>query len=56
MEVFNSDVFEDFGNRQPHGNSGSIFVDGPPMDGFSTSAGIVVPANSILVFAKDNGD
>jgi 1,4-alpha-glucan branching enzyme len=56
LEVFNSDVFEDFGNRQPHGNGGSILVDGPAMDGFSTSAGIVVPANGILVFAKDRGD
>lgn len=53
LEVFNSDVYEDFGNRQPHGNGGSIIADGPPMDGFSVSAGIVIPANGILVFAKD---
>ena len=56
LEVFNSDVYEDFGRRQPHGNGGSIFADGQPMHGFSTSAGIVIPANSILVFAKDAGD
>jgi len=55
LEVFNSDVYEDFGRRQPHGNGGDIFADGQPMDGFSTSAGIVIPANSILVFAKDAG-
>jgi len=56
LEVFNSDVYEDFGKRQPHGNGGSIFADGPPMDGFVASAGVVIPANSILVFAKDAGD
>jgi hypothetical protein len=56
LEVFNSDFYENFPNPNPRGNDGSIFADGPPLDGFSTSAGIVIPANAILVFAKDAGD
>jgi 1,4-alpha-glucan branching enzyme len=56
LEVFNSDAYDDIGRRTPFGNRGSILADGPPMDGFQYSAGIVIPANSILVFARDPGD
>jgi hypothetical protein len=56
LEVFNSDVYDDIGQRTPFGNGGAIFADGPPMDGFLTSAGVIVPANSVLVFARDDGD
>src|SRR5262249_34542607 len=56
LEVFNSDFYENFPNPHPRGNGRSTFADGPPMDGFVTSAGIVIPANSILVFAKDVGN
>jgi 1,4-alpha-glucan branching enzyme len=56
LEVFNSDVYDDLGQRNPFGNSGSIVADGPPMDGFQHSAGVVIPANSILIFARDAGD
>lgn len=55
-EVFNSDAYDDIGRRSPLGNGGSIFADGPPMDGFDTSAGVIIPANSVLVFARDRGD
>jgi len=54
LEVFNSDVYDDIGQRTPFGNGGAVFADGPPMDGFLTSAGIIVPANSVLVFARDD--
>ena len=56
LEVFNSDVYDDIGLRTPFGNGGAIFADGPPMDGFPFSAGVIVPANSVLVFACDGGD
>ena len=55
LEVFNSDVYDDFGHRNPFGNGGTIFADGPPMDGFQHSTGIIIPANSLLVFARDDG-
>ena len=56
LEVFNSDVYDDFGQRTPFGNGGSIVADGPPMDGFQHSAGVIIPANSVLVFARDGGN
>lgn len=55
-EVFNSDFYDDIGRRTPFGNGGAIVAEGPPMDGFETSAGVVIPANSVLVFARDYGD
>jgi hypothetical protein len=55
-EVFNSDAYDDIGHRSPLGNGGSIIAEGPPMDGFQTSAGVIIPANSVLVFARDRGD
>jgi 1,4-alpha-glucan branching enzyme len=56
LEVFNSDVYDDIGQRIPFGNGGMIFADGPPLDGFQFSAGVIVPANSVIVFARDGGD
>jgi 1,4-alpha-glucan branching enzyme len=55
-EVFNSDVYDSFVNPGVQGNAGLITADGPPMHGFAWSAGITVPANSVLVFARDLGD
>ena len=50
-EVFNSDVYDGWVNPQASGNGGRIEANGPPLHGFAASASIVVPANSILVFA-----
>jgi len=50
-EVFNSDVYDGWVNPRAAGNGGRIDASGPPMHGFAASASIVVPANSILVFA-----
>jgi 1,4-alpha-glucan branching enzyme len=55
-EVFNSDVYDDFLNPNVQGNPGGITADGPPWDGLPVSAGITLPANSILIFARDKGD
>ncbi len=51
-EVFNSDVYESWVNPNVVGNGGSILGDGPALHGFDQSAALVLPANSILVFAR----
>jgi 1,4-alpha-glucan branching enzyme len=55
-EVFNSDIYDTFFNPNAHGNPGGIDADGPPWDGLPASAAITLPANSLLVFARDHGD
>jgi 1,4-alpha-glucan branching enzyme len=51
-EIFNSDVYESWVNPNVAGNGGGVFADGQPMHGFEQSAAFVLPANSILVFAR----
>jgi 1,4-alpha-glucan branching enzyme len=51
-EVFNSDVYENWVNPGVTGNGGKAFADGEPLHGFGHSAALVLPANSILVFAR----
>ena len=51
-EVFNSDVYDHWVNPQVAGNGGGITASGPPLHGFPTSAGVVVPANGVVVFAR----
>jgi 1,4-alpha-glucan branching enzyme len=55
-EVFNSDVYEAFANPSAQGNFGGVEADGPPWQGMPCSATVTLPANSILVFARDFGD
>ena len=55
-EVFNSDLYDHFANPWVQGNPGGITADGPPMHGLPHSARITIPANSLLVFARDLGD
>ena len=55
-EVFNSDVYENWVNRDVAGNGGSIQANGPGLNELAHSAYITVPANSILIFARDGGD
>jgi 1,4-alpha-glucan branching enzyme len=52
VEVFNSDVYENWVNPAVAGNGGGIDAWGPPMHGFSASASIVIPANGFVVFAR----
>ena len=54
--MFNSDVYDQWFNPNVQGNPGGVTADGPAWDGLPTSAGITLPANSILVFARDEGD
>ncbi|HTM07511.1 MAG TPA: alpha amylase C-terminal domain-containing protein [Verrucomicrobiae bacterium] len=55
-EVFNSDIYDYFFNPISQGNPGGVTADGPGMHGLPNSAGITLPANSLLVFARDLGD
>jgi 1,4-alpha-glucan branching enzyme len=56
LEVFNSDVYDNWVNPVVAGNGGAITASGGPMQGFSASANIVIPANGVVVFARDGGD
>jgi 1,4-alpha-glucan branching enzyme len=56
LEVFNSDVYDNWVNPLTAGNGGTITADGEPFHAMPYSAEIVIPANSILVFARDSGD
>jgi 1,4-alpha-glucan branching enzyme len=51
-EVFNSDVYENWVNPNTAGNGGEVFADLQPMHGFGASASLLLPANSVLVFAR----
>lgn len=56
LEVFNSDIYDNYFNPNAQGNYGGVIADGPAWDGLATSANITLPSNSILVFALDEGD
>jgi 1,4-alpha-glucan branching enzyme len=56
LEVFNSDIYDTFLNPYAQGNPGGVTAVGPGMHGLPVSAGITLPANSMLVFARDWGD
>jgi 1,4-alpha-glucan branching enzyme len=51
IEVFNSDVYDNWVNPIVAGNGGQIYADGPPLHGFQNSASVVIPANGLVVFA-----
>jgi 1,4-alpha-glucan branching enzyme len=54
-EVFNSDVYDNWVNPSVAGNGGSISASGPPLQGLQASAGITIPANGMVVFARRQG-
>jgi len=51
-EVFNSDVYENWVNPSVVGNGGLVVADPQPLHDFAHSASLVLPANSLLVFAR----
>jgi 1,4-alpha-glucan branching enzyme len=55
LEVFNSDVYDNWVNPIVAGNGSGIDSTGGPMHGLPSSAAIVIPANGFVVFARDNG-
>jgi 1,4-alpha-glucan branching enzyme len=52
-EVFNSDFYDALPNPQVAGNGGGVTADGSPLHDFGFSAEITLPANSVLVFARE---
>jgi 1,4-alpha-glucan branching enzyme len=56
LEVFNSDVYDHFVNPWVQGNAGSVTAGGHALHGMPHSAQLTIPANSLLVFARDEGD
>jgi 1,4-alpha-glucan branching enzyme len=53
VEIFNSDVYDNWVNPMGAGNSGGINADPVPMHGLPASASVVIPANGVVVFAKE---
>jgi 1,4-alpha-glucan branching enzyme len=51
-EVFNSDVYENWVNPHVAGNGGRVTAEPWPLHDFGHSAALVLPANSVLVFAR----
>jgi 1,4-alpha-glucan branching enzyme len=56
LEVFNSDMYDNWVNPNGVGNNGEIMVNQPGIHDMPYSCEIVLPANSITVFAVDGGD
>ena len=56
LEVFNSDVYDNWVNPIATGNGGGVSADGGPLHGLPNSASLVIPANGFVVFARDAGD
>jgi 1,4-alpha-glucan branching enzyme len=52
QEIFNSDVYENWVNPNVVGNGGRVSADPQPLHQFSHSAALVLPADSLLVFAR----
>jgi 1,4-alpha-glucan branching enzyme len=55
VEVFNSDVYDNWVNPVVAGNGGGILASGGPLHGLAASANVVIPANGMVVFARDAG-
>ncbi|WP_258769912.1 MULTISPECIES: alpha amylase C-terminal domain-containing protein [Bradyrhizobium] len=61
FEVFNTEAYDSMPaggglNTNVAGNSAGIVSDGPPLGDQPNSATMDIPANGVLVFARDRGD
>ncbi|HET6386813.1 MAG TPA: alpha amylase C-terminal domain-containing protein [Armatimonadota bacterium] len=54
LELFNSDVYDNWVNPRAAGNGGAIDANGPGIQGLPCSAAMTIPANSLLVFAQSS--
>jgi 1,4-alpha-glucan branching enzyme len=52
VEVFNSDVYDNWVNPMVAGNAGGVDAEAVPIHGLSASASVVIPANGVVVFVK----
>jgi 1,4-alpha-glucan branching enzyme len=55
-ELLNSDVYDNFPNPAPVGNGGHVRAWSEPLDGFSASATVSLPANGVIVLAPSTAD
>jgi 1,4-alpha-glucan branching enzyme len=56
FEVFNSDHYDHFPNPWVTGNAGGVDAGGAAAHGLPFSAALTLPANGLLVLARDTGD
>jgi 1,4-alpha-glucan branching enzyme len=56
LELFNSDVYDNWVNPWLAGNGGQISAGGGPLHTMPASATIAIPANGMVVFTRDRGD
>jgi 1,4-alpha-glucan branching enzyme len=56
IEVFNSDVYDNWVNPVVAGNGGGVYASGSPLHGFDASANVVIPANGMVVFVRASAD
>jgi 1,4-alpha-glucan branching enzyme len=54
LEVFNSDVYDNWVNPIVAGNGGGLDANGPPLHNLPASAEVTIPANGFVVFARGN--
>ena len=47
------DFYDHLPNPIIAGNGGQVFADGPAVQGLPHSASIIIPANGLLVFARE---
>ncbi len=52
-EVFNSDVYDGWVNPIVAGNGAGVWAGGAGMHGFNASASVVIPANGVVVLARE---
>jgi 1,4-alpha-glucan branching enzyme len=52
MEIFNSDVYDNWVNPLVAGNAGGVEAVWQPMHGLPASASVVIPANGVVVFVR----
>jgi 1,4-alpha-glucan branching enzyme len=52
-EVFNSDVYDHFPNPWAAGNPGGVTADGPPGAVYPHTARLRIPANGVIVLARE---
>jgi 1,4-alpha-glucan branching enzyme len=51
LELFNSDVYDNFPNPAPVGNDGKVQASAEPLDGFAARAAVNLPANGVILLA-----
>jgi 1,4-alpha-glucan branching enzyme len=51
-ELFNSDVYDAFPNPDPIGNGGAVQAWDSPLDGFTATAALTLPANGVIVLGR----